>query len=140
MDQLLLKCEDLESVMALLVTHRGVFFVHNLVTAMQMIASIAEEADDHIAVNALLRDPRYDLLIRDLTRFVPKLDFLAMTNIACSLWQLDHKHYFLLSRMLRPLLRQPIPDVATLVMCSSLQLGRISFREGILSPLCNGAW
>ncbi|CAE8615965.1 unnamed protein product [Polarella glacialis] len=76
-----------------------------------------EEASDPIAVNRLLRDPRYDLLVRDLSRFVPKLDFLAMTNVACSLQQLDHKYYTLLSRMLRPLLDQTVPDVATLLRC-----------------------
>lgn len=117
MDQLLLRCQDTESVLALLVTHRGVFFVHNLVTAVQVLGTLAEEANDHIAVNELLRDARYDLLIRDLLRFVPKLDFLAMANIACSLRQLDHKHYVLLSRMLRPLLRQPVPDAGTLLRC-----------------------
>lgn len=117
LDQLLLKCEDLESVLALLVTHRGVFFVHNLVTAIQVLGGLAEEAGDPILVNRLLRDPRYDLLVRDLLRFVPKLDFLAMANVACSLRQLDHKHYVLLSRMLEPLLRQTVPDVATLLRC-----------------------
>ena len=35
MDQMLLKCEEVEAVLALLVTHRGVFFVHNLVTAIE---------------------------------------------------------------------------------------------------------
>ena len=34
---------------------------------------------------------RYDVLLRDLIRFVPKLDFEAMTKVACSLRQLDHK-------------------------------------------------
>merc|ERR1712204_159145 len=50
-------------------------------------------------------------------RFVPKLDYLAMANVACSLRQLDHKHYTLLSRMLRPMLLQTIPDVPTLLRC-----------------------
>eukprot|EP00933_Yihiella_yeosuensis_P051312 TRINITY_DN49209_c0_g1_i1.p1 TRINITY_DN49209_c0_g1~~TRINITY_DN49209_c0_g1_i1.p1 ORF type:complete len:623 (+),score=84.54 TRINITY_DN49209_c0_g1_i1:50-1870(+) len=117
LDQLLLKCDETESVLALLVTHRGVFFVHNLVTAIQVLGALAEEKGDHIAVNRLLRDPRYDVLIRDLLRFVPKLDFLAMTNIVCSLKQLDHKYYMLFSRMLRPLLQQPPPDVSTLLRC-----------------------
>uniref|UniRef100_A0A7S4QKA6 RAP domain-containing protein n=1 Tax=Alexandrium monilatum TaxID=311494 RepID=A0A7S4QKA6_9DINO len=117
LDQLLLRCRDAESVLALLVTHRGVFFVHNLVTAMQVLAGLAEEAGNPVEVNALLRDPRYDLLVRDLLRFVPKLDFLAMANVACSLRQLDHKHYTLLSRMLGPLLGQPAPDVAALLRC-----------------------
>lgn len=117
LDQLLLKCEDNEDILAVLVTHRGVFFVHNLVTAVQVLAAIAEEERNHIAVNALLRDERYDLLIRDLLRFVPKLDFLAMVNVACSLKQLDHKHYLLFGRMLKPLLRQPAPDAATLLRC-----------------------
>eukprot|EP00929_Paragymnodinium_shiwhaense_P104659 TRINITY_DN69275_c0_g1_i1.p1 TRINITY_DN69275_c0_g1~~TRINITY_DN69275_c0_g1_i1.p1 ORF type:complete len:660 (-),score=101.84 TRINITY_DN69275_c0_g1_i1:90-2069(-) len=118
MDQTLLKCDDIEDVLALLVTHRGVFFVHNLVTAIQMLAALAEERGDKLVVHELLRDPRYDLLVRDLLRFVPKLDFLAMTNVACSLWQLDHKHYLLLRRMLRPLLKQPVPDMATLLRCA----------------------
>jgi len=117
LDQLLIKCEDVESVLVLLVTHRGVFFVHNLITAMQVLGGFADESGDDIMVNALLRDPRYDLLIRDLIRFVPKLDFLAMTNVACSLCQLGHKHYTLLSRMLRPMLLQAIPDVPTLLRC-----------------------
>lgn len=117
MDQLLLKCQDTEEVLALLVTHRGVFFVHNLVTAVQVLGALTEEEGNHIALNELLRDPRYDLLIRDLLRFVPKLDFLAMANTACSLRQLDHKHYVLFSRMLRPLAKQPAPDAATLLRC-----------------------
>lgn len=117
LDQLLLKCEDFESVLVLLVTHRGVFFVHNLVTAIQVLGALAEEVSDNIATNSVLRDPRYDLLIRDLMRFIPKLDFLAMANVACSLRQLDHKHYTLLSRMLSPLLKQVVPDVTTVLRC-----------------------
>ncbi|CAE7519481.1 unnamed protein product [Symbiodinium natans] len=97
MDQMLLKCEEIESVLALLVTHRGVFFVHNLVTAIQVLASLAEDTKDPMEVNRLLRDPRYDVLLRDLFHFVPKLDFLAMTNVACSLQQLDHKCVAVLS-------------------------------------------
>lgn len=117
MDQLLLKCEGTDDVLALLVTHRGVFFVHNLVTAIQVLGALMTEAADHLALNALLRDPRYDLLVRDLLRFVPKLDFLAMANVACSLRQLDHKQYVLFSRMLVPLLKQPPPDTRTLLRC-----------------------
>lgn len=117
MDQLLLKCQDTDSVLALLVTHRGVFFVHNLVTAVQVLGALSEEAADHIALNELLRDPRYDLLIRDLLRFVPKLDFLAMANVASSLRQLDHKHFVLFSRMLRPLLKHQAPDASVLIRC-----------------------
>jgi len=118
MDQLLLKCPEHEDVLALLVTHRGVFFVHNLVTAVQVLGALAADGSiEKMALNAMLQDPRYDLLIRDLIRFVPKLDFLAMANIACSLRQLGHKHYVLLSRMLTPLLRQPAPDVTTLIRC-----------------------
>ncbi|CAJ1370738.1 unnamed protein product [Effrenium voratum] len=116
MDQMLLKCEQPEAVLALLVTHRGVFFVHNLVTAIQVLASL-DEVKDPIALNRLLRDPRYDLLLRDLVRFVPKLDFQAMTHIVHCLQQLDHKYYALFSRMLRPLMQQPCPDVSILLRC-----------------------
>lgn len=118
LDQILLQCEEFEDVLTLLVTHRGVFFVHNLVTAMQVLAAQAEHMGDPLAVNQLLRDPRYDVLIRDLLRFVPKLDFLAMANVACALQLLDHKHYSLLTRMMRPLLLQPPPDVTTLLRCA----------------------
>ena len=116
MDQMLLKCEEVESVLALLVTHRGVFFVHNLVTAIQVLASLPEVSDP-IVLNRMLRDPRYDVLLRDLVRFVPKLDFLAMTNIACSLQQLDHKYYSLFSRMLQPLMQHPSPEISTVLRC-----------------------
>lgn len=45
-----------------------------------------------ICVKQLVRAGyRYDVLLRDLLRFVPKLDFLAMTNVVCSLQLLDHK-------------------------------------------------
>eukprot|EP00913_Durusdinium_trenchii_P021637 g20331.t1 len=118
MDQMLLKCENLESVLALLVTHRGVFFVHNLVTAIQVMASL-DEARDALAVNRLLRDPRYDVLLRDLLRFVPKLDFLAMTNVVCTNrveWRVS-TYYALFSRMLHPLMQQPGPEVGTLLRC-----------------------
>lgn len=117
LDQLLLKCADFDEVLALLTTHRGVFFVHNLVTALQMLASISVE-EDALAVNELLRDPRYDVLLRDVTQFIPTLDFLAMTNVACCLWQLEHKHYRLLTKMLRPLYQATIPDVGTLLRCA----------------------
>ena len=116
MDQMLLKCEEVESVLALLVTHRGVFFVHNLVTAIQVLGSLPEVSDP-IKLNRMLRDPRYDVLLRDLIRFVPKLDFLAMTNIACSLKQLDHKYYSLFSRMLQPLIQHPTPEISTVLRC-----------------------
>eukprot|EP00438_Fugacium_kawagutii_P031240 Skav211071 [mRNA] locus=scaffold314:264324:265889:- [translate_table: standard] len=116
MDQMLLKCEDVESVLALLVTHRGVFFVHNLVTAIQVLASL-DEVSDPIKLNRMLRDPRYDVLLRDLGRFVPKLDFLAMTNVACSLKQLDHKYYSLFSRMLQPLMQHPSPEISMALRC-----------------------
>ena len=117
MDQMLLKCEEVESVLALLVTHRGVFFVHNLVTAIQVLASLDEVLDDPIALNRMLRDPRYDVLLRDLIRFVPKLDFLAMTNVAFSLKQLDHKYYAVFSRMLQPLMHHPKPEISTALRC-----------------------
>ena len=117
MDQMLLKCEEVESVLALLVTHRGVFFVHNLVTAIQVLASLDEVLEDPIALNRMLRDPRYDVLLRDLIRFVPKLDFLAMTNVACSLKQLDHKYYSVFSRMLQPLMQHPKPEISTALRC-----------------------
>jgi hypothetical protein len=117
---MLLKCEDMESVLVLLTTHRGVFFVHNLVTAMQLLGDLGEESKlkDPLLVNEVLRDPRYDLLIRDLLRFTPQLDFRAMAAVALSLWQLDHKHYPLLSRMLQPILQQTTPDVQTVLRCA----------------------
>lgn len=118
MDQLLMQCESIDDVLLLLTTHRGVFFVHNLVTALQVLGTLSQEAGDALATNVLLRDPRYNVLSRDLLRFTPKLDFLAMTNVACALWQLGHKHYGLLSRMLRPLLAEPIPDTETLLRCA----------------------
>lgn len=118
LDQLLLKCENTDDVLVLLTTHRGVFFVHNLVTALQVLATLSQEAGDDLKTNELLRDPRYNMLSRDLLRFTPKLDFVAMTNVACALWQLGHKHYGLLSRMLRPLLSEPVPDSETLLRCA----------------------
>ena len=72
---------------------------------------VARSICDPIKLNRMLRDPRYDVLLRDLIRFVPKLDFLAMTNIACSLKQLDHKYYSLFSRMLQPLIQHPTPEI-----------------------------
>ncbi|ORM40824.1 uncharacterized protein BXIN_2335 [Babesia sp. Xinjiang] len=42
MDQLMSKCEDHEDLLVLLVTHRGVMYLHNLVTAMNMLQAFAE--------------------------------------------------------------------------------------------------
>ncbi|KAF8820962.1 hypothetical protein IE077_002615, partial [Cardiosporidium cionae] len=42
MEQLLLKETDPEALLTLMVTHRGVFFVQNLVTLLRMLAEIAE--------------------------------------------------------------------------------------------------
>ena len=67
MDQMLLKCEEVEAVLALLVTHRGVFFVHNLGTAIQagqidrscgQIEVLASMEANHLELNRLQRDPR----------------------------------------------------------------------------------
>ncbi|GFE54687.1 Streptococcus pyogenes, putative [Babesia ovis] len=43
MDQLMHKCEDHEDLLVLLVTHRGVMYLHNLVTAIQMLQVFAEK-------------------------------------------------------------------------------------------------
>ncbi|GIX64408.1 SNARE protein, putative (SYN3) [Babesia caballi] len=42
MDQLMSRCEDHEDLLVLLVTHRGVMYLHNLVTAMRMLQAFAE--------------------------------------------------------------------------------------------------
>ncbi|CDR95239.1 hypothetical protein, conserved [Babesia bigemina] len=41
-DQLLARCEDHEDLLVLLVTHRGVMYLHNLVTAIRMLQGFAE--------------------------------------------------------------------------------------------------
>ncbi|GBE61545.1 hypothetical protein, conserved [Babesia ovata] len=41
-DQLLSRCEDHEDLLVLLVTHRGVMYLHNLVTAIRMLQGFAE--------------------------------------------------------------------------------------------------
>ncbi|KAK1442786.1 hypothetical protein BgAZ_303040 [Babesia gibsoni] len=43
MDQLMFNCKDHEDLLVLLVTHRGAMFLHNLVTALKLLQSFAEQ-------------------------------------------------------------------------------------------------
>lgn len=138
MDQLLLQAGDYATVLDLLVTHRGVFFIHNLVTAIQMLAHIATNSDvykqaahlklsygGHTGLNRnnhperlredLLRDHRFDVLLRDLTRFGPRMDHLAVRDVLQALKVLDHKYYLIFRRVYRPLMDLPLPDVQTIL-------------------------
>eukprot|EP00397_Hematodinium_sp_SG-2012_P024067 GEMP01025053.1.p1 GENE.GEMP01025053.1~~GEMP01025053.1.p1 ORF type:complete len:537 (+),score=132.56 GEMP01025053.1:163-1773(+) len=118
LDQLVNKATTTEDVLGLLVTHRGVFFVHNLVTALGHLSTLERGENAHIEVNELLRDFRYDVLLRDLIHFLPKLDFQAISLITASFKLLDHKYYPFFHAALDPLENLPIPSIDALLRCT----------------------
>ncbi|CAD7926617.1 unnamed protein product [Amoebophrya sp. A120] len=130
MDALLLRAATLDDILSLLVSHRGVLFVHNLVTALTQLSNLGKmtgaervrsEYDVDFLSNAqvtktlhdrkineyspeihsrLLRDDRFELLLRDLRDHVPKMHASAILAIQTALRSLDHRPLPLWSRML----------------------------------------
>jgi hypothetical protein len=117
MDQLILKAETPEEVLTLLVTHRGVLFLHNLITSLSTLAQMSSESvpfekskelkfpDEFQKAthDRLLSDPRYMVLVNDLIEGSSKLDLQAIETILRDLRTLDHCHYKLFGALLRRL-------------------------------------
>ena len=115
MDQRIIKCSSPEDVLTILATHRGVLFVHNLVTAISSLAqmsfkrvsfntskkNVSEELYVNVKHDELLSDPRYSLLIQDLVDQSHKLDLQSIDTILSSLQKLDHCHFKLFGALLK---------------------------------------
>ncbi|CEM05186.1 unnamed protein product [Vitrella brassicaformis CCMP3155] len=117
LDQLLLKANTIDEMLGLLVTHRGVFFVHNLITALQVLGVLYEDADV-VQRSNLMADERYDVLLSDLFNFRDKLDFDSLANVILALRQLGHKYFRLFGSYLKPLMTQPVTDLDVLLKCA----------------------
>lgn len=101
--------------MTILATHRGVLFVHNLVTAITSLAIMSEQAApfstskklnfpeefEKTQRDKLLADHRYSLLIQDLIEYSGKLDLGSIDQILSAVQRLDHCHYRLFGSLLR---------------------------------------
>eukprot|EP00916_Digyalum_oweni_P013722 GHVL01022523.1.p1 GENE.GHVL01022523.1~~GHVL01022523.1.p1 ORF type:complete len:546 (-),score=40.19 GHVL01022523.1:890-2527(-) len=119
MDQLILACDNFEDLFKLIVTHRGVFFVHNLVTTLQMIGVVSLDSKP-IRLREALRDNRLEVLIDDLSKFSDQLSFEAITQILSALKILGHKHLRLFAHLQRPLSTVPLPaDIGMVIQCAS---------------------
>jgi hypothetical protein len=117
MDQTILKAASCEDLLTVLVTHRGVLFVQNLITALSSLSVLSQqklpfsvsktmERPDElekITQDKILEDSRYLLLIRDLIEHSSKLDVKSIDSILKSLQTLDHCHYKLFGALLRRL-------------------------------------
>lgn len=115
MDQRLLKCESPDDVLTLLTTHRGVLFVHNLVTAVTTLSQMTQEHIpfskaqkfkdpdqlERVERDRLLSDARYVLLIRDLREFAPQLDLKSIETIMSAMRSLDHCDFKLFGALLK---------------------------------------
>eukprot|EP00386_Alphamonas_edax_P009597 GDKI01031491.1.p1 GENE.GDKI01031491.1~~GDKI01031491.1.p1 ORF type:complete len:723 (+),score=144.84 GDKI01031491.1:78-2246(+) len=130
LDQLILKADNFDELLTTLVTHRGVFFVHNLVTAVQCLAVISEDATS-LEINELLRDERYEVLLSDLKNFKDKLDFEAIAMCVTGLQKLGHKYYHLFSAFFEPLMTVPIDptQLPLVVECANAYLWCGYFRH-----------
>ncbi|KAF4756205.1 hypothetical protein FOZ63_001689, partial [Perkinsus olseni] len=121
MDAKLRKLKTTEEILAAIITHRGVMFVQNLVTAVEMLATTVDDeaaglvdvtkegrylmdqvmsapveekqTRKNMLVNDLTRDPRYKLLLRDIGEFAENLDTRAIADVLGSLQSLGHRQF-----------------------------------------------
>ena len=136
MDQMLLRASSCDDVLMLSVTHRGVMFVHNLVTSLNLLSQMSSESlpfsklkkfkfpaeYEKTVKDKMLEDPRYVLLIRDLIDYSDKLDLKSIESILSSLQKLDHCHYRLLGSILKRIYAIDLVDVSlSISIASTLQ-------------------
>ncbi|KAF4653935.1 hypothetical protein FOL47_010225 [Perkinsus chesapeaki] len=131
MDSKLRKLTTTEEVLTAIITHRGVMFVQNLVTAMEMLAHTVDDEAGHLVdvtrkgrhlmdqvmsaavedketrknmlVNDLTKDARYKLLLRDIGEYADSLDTRAIADVLGSLQSLGHRQFTLCGKLLRTL-------------------------------------
>ncbi|KAF4691242.1 H/ACA snoRNP pseudouridylase subunit [Perkinsus olseni] len=131
MDAKLRKLKTTEEILAAIITHRGVMFVQNLVTAVEMLAATVDDeaaglvdvtkegrylmdqvmsapveekqTRKNMLVNDLTRDPRYKLLLRDIGEYAENLDTRAIADVLGSLQSLGHRQFALCGKLLRTL-------------------------------------
>ncbi|KAF4650882.1 H/ACA snoRNP pseudouridylase subunit, partial [Perkinsus olseni] len=131
MDAKLRKLKTTEEILAAIITHRGVMFVQNLVTAVEMLATTVDDeaaglvdvtkegrylmdqvmsapvegkqTRKNMLVNDLTRDPRYKLLLRDIGEYADNLDTRAIADVLGSLQSLGHRQFALCGKLLRTL-------------------------------------
>lgn len=115
MDRMILRASNPEDVLTVLVSHRGVLFVHNLVTALSSLATMSHQdlpfskfkqlkrptEYQQCEKDKMLEDARYLLLLRDLMDYSSKLDLRSIETILSALQQLDHCHYRLMGCLLK---------------------------------------
>lgn len=104
-DKQLLEFNNVDNVLSYTISHRGVFYVHNLVTAIQLIAIVSLNTTTNvIQLCSLDSDERFNLLISDLKENRKHLDLVALINILLSLQRLGIKNYSVFNAFLEPLL------------------------------------
>lgn len=107
LDKLLLESETPDDVFKLVVTHRGAFFVHNLVTCMRLLPLTQSQVREGEA-RAMFDDPRYALLIADVLKYRADLDLNAMDEVCKAMKQLDHKHFKIFTNLYNHILKHEI--------------------------------
>ena len=65
--------------------------------------------------NDMLNDPRFDLLLKDIKRFAPRMDTMAIRDVLSALKVIDHKYYTIFRAAYNPLMKLPLPDVGTMI-------------------------
>lgn len=104
-DQLLFSCNEVDDVLTCLISHRGTFYLHNMITALQMLAILSLKATP-AQHTQLLSDDRFYLLLSDLREQRHNLDLIAIVNILVSLRTLNIKQYLVCNALLEPLYKQ----------------------------------
>lgn len=103
MDRLLLSLHEIDDVLSHVISHRGVYYVHNLVTSIQLIAILSGKSTVQQLCD-LDNDDRFQLLLSDLKENRQHLDHIALINVLLSLQRLGSKNYILFNAFLDPLL------------------------------------
>lgn len=106
MDKLLLALNSIDDVLSHVISHRGVFYVHNLVTSIQLIAILSVKSKT-TELTELDSDDRFQLLLSDLKENRNHLDLVASINTLLSLQRLGVRNFLMFNAFLEPLLNAP---------------------------------
>lgn len=102
-DQQLLSFNSIDQILSHTISHRGVYYVHNLITAVQLIAILSSNSST-VELCSLDDDDRFHLLISDLKENRRSLDIVALANVLVSLQRLGIRNYLVFNAFLEPLL------------------------------------
>ena len=107
-DRLLLSSPSVNDLLGVTVTHRGVIFVHNLITAAQCITDLVHELyheparmPKEIKIREICKDERFSLFVNDLEICSSKIDLKGVLVICQMLKSLDYRLNSLIGSIVR---------------------------------------